>query len=813
MTKLFKCYSICFMLFNYIIVDAKNNLSGINSDGLNNGFIENKGQIHDQNFKPNPEVKYLLNTPGMNVQLRTNSFSYDTYTIEQKENSSKRRNLNKKVNLSETENIYHFHRVDIEFIGANAMPEIISEDPSGAYFNYYTTGTSERGATNVRSFSKVTYKNLYPNIDLEFIANNEKVKYNFILHYGADINKIRWQYKGSENTEIKNQNISIKVSQGSFDESIPESYLALERNNFKKNNVKINFKSFPDNTFGFASLKPFSINKGELLVIDPTLARLWATYFGGNSPDYIMNSCVDKLGNTYHIGITQSISSIATVGAYQTTYGGVYDAMIFKLSSGGTPQWATYYGGNDDDDGLCIVVDKSNNLFTCGYTSSTVAIATGGAHQASYGGGLCDGYLAKFSNSGNLLWGTYYGGSGDDASFFCQVDTTGDLFLAGASTSSNAISTPGTYQPSYTGLDDSFLIKFNTNGVRQWGTYYGGTGDEDPKGCSIDFKNNVFLTGYTTSSVSISTPSAHQVGYGGNQDGFLVKFNNNGALQWGTYYGGSGLELAKYVVNDSLGNVYITGWTKSVDSISTLGSQQPIYGGAGPGGYGDAFLVKFDSSGVRRWGTYYGGTQDDEGTGLAIKGVYVYMCLDTQSPTQISTPNTYQNAITTSYAEMALAKFNSNGTLIWGTYYGGTINDIPYSVLIDPFDCIYLCGQSDGNFPVTAGAYKTTHTGVGNDGAIVKFKENAVGTGLIEIKLENNYLNIFPNPNNGTFILESKEDMVLNIVNELGQNVKTIKLDASNNHQYCVSNLATGIYCISDKQSGKSIQNKIVVTR
>lgn len=675
-----RLYLFLFLLSNFISLDARESPQ-FKSPG---GFIENKDQIHDQNFNPNPEVKYLLSTPGMNVQLRTNSFSYDTYTIEQKENSTGRRNINKKINSPTLENIYHFHRIDIEFIDANPTPQIVSENPSETYFNYYTSGTSEKGATNVRSFEKITYKNLYPNTDLEFVTENGKVKYNFILHYGADLNKIRWQYKGSENTNINGENISIKVSHGSFEETIPESYLTLEKNNSGKKNMKVNFMIYERNVYGFAPLSSYCLRYGELLVIDPTLTQLWSTYYGGNNDDYIFGSCVDKLGNTYYSGTASSLSSIATVGSYQTVCGGSYDAFILKLNSGGIPQWATYYGGN---------------------------------------------------------------------------------------------------------------------------------GEDAPQTCGIDLKNNVYLAGYTTSSASISTVGSHQPGYGNNQDAFLVKFNNAGFRLWATYYGGCGKDIISNIKTDSLYNIYFTGGTTSIDSISTLGSHQPTYGGIGFGTYGDAILVKFDSSGVRQWGTYFGGPDNDGGQCIITKGINIYLCGATQSSTQISTPNTYQNSITNIYAEMFLTKFSSTGVQLWGTYYGGSGNDLAYTMLIDPNDYIYLCGTSDGGFPTTAGAYQTTHAGIGNDGAIVKFREGTVLNIQEFGSLNDNQINIFPNPNNGSFIIEAKEDLTLSVVNELGQSVKILKLDASNNHQASVSNLATGVYCIMDKQSGKAIQNKVVVTK
>lgn len=773
------------------------------------GFIENKGQIHDQNFKSNTEVKYLLCLPGMNIQLKQNSFSYDTYTVEQKNTETKRETALTKLKHPEVENMYQFHRVDVEFVGANTQPDIIAENPSETYYNYYTTGTSEQGVINVRSYKKITYKNIYPNIDLEFIAKEGKMKYNFILHYGADMNVIKWKYHGANTSEIKNSNISIAVKQGEFDEAIPESYVEYRNT---RSDLRINFKQ-EKNTFGFISDEKVNINKGEILVIDPVLNILWATYFGGTKNDFISANCIDAIGNTYYFGCTSSLSLIATTGAYQTTYGGgAYDTMLFKFNPSGGLIWSTYFGGSLYEDGWGIVIDKANNLFVSGYTYGSTTFTTVGAHQTTFGGGTSDAFLAKFTSNGTRIWSTYYGGSGTDYSYSCQLDTTGNVFLSGITSSTNNISTPGSYQTTYGGgTYDGFLVKFNTNGVRQWGTYYGGPSEDAPQYCRTDKSGRVYLGGYSTSSISISTPLSHQSAYSAGWDCFLAKFTNNGSLLWSTYYGDTGDELIGNINCDSLNNVYITGCTTSSVAIASLGAYQTIYSGAGAANKGDGFLVKFDSSGVRQWGTYYGGTNDDGGQCIDFKGPYVYLSGGTQSMTQISTPNTFQNTLSSPFVDIFLVKFDLSGVRQWGTYIGGITNDIVYFMIFSQAGDIYLCGTADGAFPVTVGAYQTTLNGM-IEGLIIKIRENSI-TGFNELENESLSILIYPNPNSGSFTIQTKEDVVIEIVNELGQLVKTVKLDANNNYQTNITGLADGVYCLKDKLSGSIIKNKIVVVR
>ena len=163
-------------------------------------------------------------------------------------------------------------------------------------------------------------------------------------------------------------------------------------------------------------------------------------------------------------------------------------------------------------------------------------------------------------------------------------------------------------------MRDAFLVKFNSSGVRQWGTYYGGTGDDKGRSCATDASGNIYLSGYTRSTSGIATTGAHQTTYGGaTDDAFLVKFNSSGVRQWGTYYGGTSDDNGYSCATDASGNIYLSGYTRfNFRNCHNRCSPNHIWRGLD-----DAFLVKFNSSGVRQWGTYYGGTGNDIGYSCA----------------------------------------------------------------------------------------------------------------------------------------------------------------------------------------------------
>lgn len=320
----------------------------------------------------------------------------------------------------------------------------------------------------------------------------------------------------------------------------------------------------------------------------------------GNDYDFGTSTMTDASGKVYISGVTESTNAITTLGAYQMTHGGgASDAFLVKFDTSGTRLWGTYYGGNlgsGNDYGSSYATDASGNVYLVGLTGSTNAIATTGAHQTTYGGNSKnDAFLVKFDSFGTRLWGTYYGGNDIDGGFSCTTDASGNVYLAGITSSSNAIATSGSHQTTLgngNNLSDAFLVKFNTSGTRIWGTYYGGNGDDWAQSCATDASGNLYFAGYTSSTIDIATSGAYQPNFGGiYNDAFLVKFDTSGTCIWGTYYGGNGNDDAQSCATDASGSVYMVGETESTNAINTLGAHQTTLGG----GVMDAFLVKFDS--------------------------------------------------------------------------------------------------------------------------------------------------------------------------------------------------------------------------
>ena len=331
-----------------------------------------------------------------------------------------------------------------------------------------------------------------------------------------------------------------------------------------------------------------------------------------------------------------------------------------------------------------------------------------------------------------MVWGTYYGGAGDESGLSCCSDPSGNIFISGRSTSSSSISSSG-HQNIYNGgsnFGDAFLVKFNSNGIRQWGTYYGGANDDSGNSCISDLNGNVYLAGQTYSTSAIAF-NGHQNTFGDSTDAFLVKFNSNGIRQWGTYYGGSGNEFGHSCISDNYGNIYMAGSTSSSSSISYNGHQN-FYGGA----Y-DAYLVKFNTNGIRQWGTYYGGTGSDSGSSTCIdKSDNVYISGNTSSINMIASAG-YQNLFGGGFDDAFFVKFNSNGSRQWGSYYGGNETDVSYNSVIDESGNLYLAGYSHSLHSIAFDGHQNSYGGGTHDAFLVKFKQPKI-FGLIWQDIDRN---------------------------------------------------------------------------
>ncbi len=679
-------------------------------------FIENKGQIGDQFYKPRTDILFGGTDGKLVYHLKANGISYQQYRIDEWKEEPDFRN-NKKIKVPSLTTIY---RIDINWLNSNKNSFIEKYNPINGFNNYYNE-VCPNGVTGVKAYQELLYKNIYNGIDLRWHNTNNILKYDFIVAPGADYKFIQLEIKGATALSInKNGELIIQTPLGKIIEQAPYVHQLgkeLKSKWFIKNNV--------------VSFEIENINPSLPLVIDPGV-RQWGTYYGGGGNDSSLNSANDANGNTYMAGTTASNggTGIATVGSHQAIYGGGQDnGYIVKFNSAGVRQWGTYYGGPVREFGLNCAVDANSNVYLVGHSlgNTGTQVATLGSHQPTFGG-TWDAYLVKFNTNGVRQWGTYYGGPGLEHGNAVACDAAGNVYITGKTDnpSGTAIATIGSHQANFGGVEDAFLAKFNTNGIRQWGTYYGGTGTDMGRGLTVDKNNDIYLAGWTDNSVAnvIATPGAHQNVYGGGSyDAFVVRFNTNGVRQWGTQYGGSGTDMGYSVAVDDNLNVYLAGKTSSSFSIANALAHQSVYGG----GPNDAFLAAFDAAGVRKWGTYYGGSGDDDAWGCAVHKtghIYIAGSTSSQAANVISTAGSHQVGFGGGTWDGYIAQFDWDGVRQWGSYYGETGDDVVYGCSTDNFFHVFITGSTDtnsGTAIASTGSHQPNHNGGWGDAFLAKF--------------------------------------------------------------------------------------------
>ena len=698
-------------------------------------FEINKGQVWNHHNQPAREVQYHYRKGGLDLFLLPTGLAYQFSQTHYPEGY--KRHLKKPLSLEEQAQQRELrqqiqvetYRMDMTLVGAHPNPTIVAEGKSQDYVQYYN-----RNALNVHSFQKVTYQDIYPGIDWVLYTTEKGLKYDFVVHPGADPSQIQLSFSHHEGLQLNpDGSFTLSNRMGRVTEEAPVSFQGT-------NEVKTCFV-LKGNRLSF---EVGEYDACQALVIDPTL--LWATYYGGTGSDDAKSCKIDANGDVYVAGRTASFTNISA-GGHQIPYSGNIDAFLVKFNSSGVRQWATYYGGSGLEYDNTCEIDANGNVYLSGTTGSSTNIAFNG-HQNTYGGGDEDAFLVKFNSSGVRQWATYYGGFDGDGAAACAVDASGQVYIVGSTRSSANVSSNG-HQNVYLGDLEAFLVKFDGNGVRQWATYYGGNDFDAGRGCAIDANGNVYITGYTSSVGNISTSGSHQFVSNRTPDAFLVKFNSNGVRQWGTYYGGLGVEEAQRCATDVNGNVYITGYTTS-DSMAFNGHQDTL-----SGGFGDAFLVKFDGNGVRQWATYYGGSDDDLGNSCTTDANgNVYLVGSTSSTMNIASTGSHQDAFNGGFYDAFLVKFNSNGVRQWGTYYGGVGSDGAADCAIDPSGQIYLLGGTNSSNSIASGGHQTT-IGGDFDAFLAKFSSSR-GVNVSTLPSLPN-ITLYPNPSTGQLTIDLGE--------------------------------------------------------
>lgn len=473
-------------------------------------------------------------------------------------------------------------------------PRLEATDKSDFYYNYFLGNNPSRWASKVPSYSRISYKELYQGINLDYYYKEGFMKYDFIVKPGAKPETIKIRYEGAETLLIKGNHFVARTGVVDLIEQEPYAYQWVEG---EQKQVRCWFK-LTENTLSF---EVGSYDTTLPLVIDPIL--IFSSFTGSTADNFGFTATYDDSKHAYVGGIVFGTGQYpTTTGAYQANYmGGGTDIGVSKFSpDGSTLIYSTYIGSiNGREAPHSIVVNDQDELYILGTTGGNDFPTTVGAFQPAFNGGALlappqsgmaypsgsDLVVCRLSADGTqLLASTYVGGSANDGlnnaidliynygdAFRGEiiVDNAGNCIVASCTASSDFPTTPGSFNPTYSGGQEGVVFKMPPAlNTMLWSGYYGGTGDDAAYGMQPDAAGNLYVCGGTKSPEG-TLPQPIIGTFGGVVDGFVAKISAAGnSILTSRLISTPQYDQAYFVQLDQNENVYLYGQSKGDMPVS-----------------------------------------------------------------------------------------------------------------------------------------------------------------------------------------------------------------------------------------------------
>jgi subtilase family serine protease len=397
--------------------------------------------------------------------------------------------------------------------------------------------------------------------------------------------------------------------------------------------------------------------------------------------------------------------------------------------------YSTYLTGSMSDGANAVAASAMNRAYVTGYTQSSEFPATPGAYDTdldldNFGYGY-DAFVAEFNELGTLpFFITFLGGHDIDFGSGIALDSLGNVYVAGSTSSTDFPTTSTAFSKIYGGNADAFVTKLDSSGsFLNYSSYLGGGNPDAATSIAVDAFGNATVTGYTTSANFLVTASAWDKIRNGTRDAFVTRvFWTGDWLVYSTYLGGGGMETGYAVAVDQAGNAIITGETRSADFPTTADGTDLIFNGTS-----DAFVTKLNRAGSDLlFSTYLGGDSADAGYSIAVdRSGDVYVAGDTSSPDFNVTISAYDKMYNGGGSDAFVTKLNmTDGTLNYSTFLGGAASDEGRGIAVDNYGVAYVTGETNSSgFPTTRWAYDSHGCSGTWDVFVTKLK--STGDGLV----------------------------------------------------------------------------------
>ena len=561
----------------------------------------------------------------------------------------------------------------VELSGANSSPRLDGEGRQEGVTHYLLGADTGRWVRSAPAYGRVRCRDVYPGIDLVFHGDHQALEFDFHIAPGADPARIRLRYRGASKLRLDSAGDLVAEAEGvelrwkrpkawqEFDGSrreVPVSYslgadhvVSFRLGTYAPDrpliiDPVIRYSTYLgggqfDAAFGVAAdasgaayvvgetwsvqFPAGSSNSAQARMSrDAFVAKLnaggsaleYLVFLGGAQSDSARAVAVDSAGNAYVAGVTSSADFPTTAGAWRRTHGGLEDGFAVKLGPGGNLIYSTFVGAGGSDFAVAIAADGAGCAYVAGYTSSLSFPVTSGAYQSSYRGGYYDGFVVKLDAAGSAaVYATLLGGSRNDIVLGIAVDGAGAVWVGGQTDSAD-FPVVSAAQTQLGGSSDGFVAKLSSaGGTLLVSTYLGGSASDAITAVALDGSGACYVAGWTASGNFPVSSGALQRTYAGSFDAVVVKLAAaGGSPVFATYLGGSASDQATAVRVDGAGNVWVAGFTRSLNF--------PLRNASGAfRGEEDGFLSVLNAAGASLvYSDLLGGSGQDRVYGMALDG-------------------------------------------------------------------------------------------------------------------------------------------------------------------------------------------------
>ena len=569
----------CFLFLSLTLL-ASRAFSGVTPLGVADWplhFEANQGQAHD-------EVKFVARGPGYGVYLTAQEavLALSTHTSD--------------GCATDDATAQSTRAVRMRLLGGAKAPAVHAVDEQRGKANYFVGNDPSQWRTNIPTYAKVRYDEVYPGIDVVYYGNQRQLEYDFVLAPGADPRRIEIKFDGADRVEIDaNGDLVLHACGHEIRQPKPVVYQEADG----RHEVAGRYVEKGRNRIGF---KVAAYDRSRPLIIDP-LVLSYATYLGASfSDDEANDVAVDTRGNAYVTGMTFGLDFPVTPGAYQTSAATSNRAFVAKFDSAGALVYSTLLGAGTRNQG--IAVDQDGNAYVAGMVTGSFPTTPGAFQEQSSFANTSRSrtFVTKLNPTGSaLVYSTLLAGHTADPNLSplearrvdIAVDSLGSAHVTGMARETDFPTTPGAFQEPggqifVAKLDPTGSALVYSSRFANAGAQINNSVNSWTNAIALDRNGNAYVTGVTVVATFPVTAGAFQTTFQG-YDAFVTKLSAAGALVYSTFLGGSSADEGHGIAVDPAGNAYIAGSTKG-NFPTTPRAYEPTRGGAG-------FVAKLNASG------------------------------------------------------------------------------------------------------------------------------------------------------------------------------------------------------------------------